>query len=479
MAKSRIRDVVVLLPGITGSVLQKNGVDVWAISGKAIAKALFSLGRSLQELQLNGDDPDIDDLGDGIRATRLMPDAHLVPGLVKIDGYSSVTQLITERFNVVQGSPDEDKPANFFEFPYDWRRDNRVAARKLKRLVDKHLPKWREYSGAKDAKVILVAHSMGGLVSRHYLECMDGWRDCRALVTFGTPYRGSVNALGFLANGYKKAFVDLTDVLRSCTSVYQLLPIYPMLRISNDWMRVAETGAIPGIDQEAAKMALKFHREIEGKVKEREKAGGGYPIIPVVGVCQPTLQSARFAEGKVAVMGELPDRIDSGLQDGDGTVPRLSAIPIELSDAFRETFVPGRHASLQRHDQVLRDLYQRITQMQVQGLEAIRAPEVRPDLEQRAALSIDLDDMYVAGEPVTLRARLLNAAEPPDGLISRVEPVDPPGSAGDYEFHGNADDGWRLEIVDCRPGLYRVEVRTRKAGLRAPTPIEDLFELAP
>jgi hypothetical protein len=28
-----LRDMVVLLPGISGSVLQKNGKDVWAISG--------------------------------------------------------------------------------------------------------------------------------------------------------------------------------------------------------------------------------------------------------------------------------------------------------------------------------------------------------------------------------------------------------------------------------------------------------------
>lgn len=182
MAKGRIRDVVVLLPGITGSVLQKDGVDVWAPSGKAIARTLFSLGDTLKELSLGDDDPDIDDIGDGIRATRLVSDAHLVPGLVKIDEYSSLSRLITERFKVVPGHPHQSKPANFFEFPYDWRRDNRVAARGLKRPIDDQLPKWREFSGAHDAKVILLAHSMGGLVSRHYLECLEGWRDCRALI---------------------------------------------------------------------------------------------------------------------------------------------------------------------------------------------------------------------------------------------------------------------------------------------------------
>ena len=478
MAKTRMRDVVVLLPGITGTVLQRNGVDIWATSGRAIAKALFTLGNSLQELKLKGDDPDVDDLGDGIRATRLMPDAHLVPGLVKIDGYSSVTRLIMERFEVVPGSPEGEGPANYFEFPYDWRRDNRVAARKLKRLVDKHLPRWREYSGAKDAKVILLAHSMGGLVSRHYLECLDGWRECRALVTFGTPYRGSVNALGFLANGYKKAFVDLTDMLRSCTSVYQLLPIYPMLRVGEEWKRIAEVAKLPGVDAVASKAALEFHREIEAAVNAREGQGGGYPIVPVVGVRQNTLQSALLSGDGIEVTEKVPSSIDSSLEDGDGTVPRLSAIPIELSNAYRDTFVPGRHASLQRHDQVLRDLEQRIKQMQVRGLEAIRAPEERPDLEERAALRVDLDDVYLSGEPVRFRSQLLNAVELPDGLIARITPVDPPGPLRVDAFSEHVE-GWRLQIKDLKPGLYRVEVRTVKAGPQAPTPIEDLFEVSP
>ena len=98
--KTRVWDMIILLPGITGSVLQKNGKDVWAMSGNASLQALTSLGDSLQELKLVDDDPNLDDLGDGIRATRLMPDAHLVPGLVKIDGYSSISRMITSGFEI-------------------------------------------------------------------------------------------------------------------------------------------------------------------------------------------------------------------------------------------------------------------------------------------------------------------------------------------------------------------------------------------
>jgi hypothetical protein len=204
-----MHDIVVLLPGITGSVLQKDGKDIWAISGQAIWKALTSLGSSLQQLMLGDEDPEIDDVGDGIKASRLMPDAHLVPGLVKVDGYSALSHLITGHFEVIRGSVDNVRPANFFEFPYDWRRDNRVAARLLKQFMDQRLALWRTYSGVAGAKVILLAHSMGGLVARYYLEVLEGWRDGRALITFGTPYRGSVNALSYLVLRCGKVDIEI------------------------------------------------------------------------------------------------------------------------------------------------------------------------------------------------------------------------------------------------------------------------------
>ncbi len=115
----------------------------------------------------------IDDLGDGIKATSLIQDTHFVPGLVKIDGYTAIARRIQDEFDVTPGT-------NYFEFPYDWRRDNRVAAHQLERFINQHLPLWRDASGAKNAKVILIAHSMGGLVSRYYLEVLGGWQNCRA-----------------------------------------------------------------------------------------------------------------------------------------------------------------------------------------------------------------------------------------------------------------------------------------------------------
>ena len=484
MSKKYMRDMVVLLPGITGSVLQKDGKDIWAISGQASWEALTSLGSSFQHLFLEKDDPDVDDLGDGIRATRLMPDVHLVPGLVKIDGYSDTARLITDNFKVEPGGILDKTPANFFEFPYDWRRDNRVTARQLKKLIDQRLPQWRQYSGEKDAKVILLAHSMGGLVARYYLEVFEGWRDCRALITFGTPYRGSLNALDFLANGYKKLFVDLTEMMRSFTSVYQLLPIYEAIRIGSTYKRVAETDSIPGVVQARAEQALAFHRAIEAAVTEHRKdteyLQHGYTTIPVVGTRQPTFQSAELIQGNLTVSRKLPDWIDELLSDGDGIVPRLSAIPIELSEAYRDTFFPERHGSLQRNEAVLNDLRGRLEQMQVKGLGKIRGPEISREFAEHPAISLDLNDLYLGGEPVELRVQLanLNPNEHPGPPEARIEPVGGERAMAVKKEFREEGNSWILRLEGLSPGLYRLEVRTAKAGPRAPPPVHDVFEIA-
>jgi hypothetical protein len=47
--RKAIRDVVVCIPGVTGSILRKDGRDVWNISGSAIINALTTLGGSITE----------------------------------------------------------------------------------------------------------------------------------------------------------------------------------------------------------------------------------------------------------------------------------------------------------------------------------------------------------------------------------------------------------------------------------------------
>jgi pimeloyl-ACP methyl ester carboxylesterase len=434
-------DVIVLLPGITGSVLKKNDKVVWGYSAGTIARALLTLGGSMETaLALPHDDPAVDDLGDGIVAEALMPDLHLLPGIWKIDGYGRIADAIKSAFEVAEGR-------NFYTFPYDWRRDNRVAARRLRRAAQGWLAAWRQASGNPAAKLILIGHSMGGLVSRYYLECMEGWRDTRTLVTFGTPYRGSLNALDGLANGISKGPLDLSTVTRQFTALYQLLPIYECYDAGDgSLVRVGETRGIPNVDAAKAASALAFHREIEAAVAENEKLAdyqaGRYTIYPVVGLAQDTSQSARREGGRVAMLPTYKGTV----LDGDGTVPRVSAIPLELSQNPANAMYAGtQHGSLQNADAVVTHLIGLLSGQNL-DLGAFR---------KGAQVALEVEDLFFADEPVAVRARPGKPGAKLRATLWRSGQTQPLASAA---MEGAAGDWQRAELAPPGGGAYRVTV---------------------
>ena len=459
MAKKAMRDVVVVLPGITGSVLQKDGKDVWNVSGGSVLRALLSLGQNVKDLALTEDPPDVDDLGDGVTAPKVMRDIHLIPGLWKIDGYSKTLKYVTETFDVRAGE-------NFFEFPYDWRRDNRVAARKLAKSAEGWLADWRKKSGAADAKLILVGHSMGGVISRYYLECLDGWRDTRVLVTFGTPYSGSLNAVGTLVNGLKKKIgpvgIDLSELVRSLTAIYQLLPTYACYDGGDGQLVGVSEATIPHVDQERAKAAAEFHDEIRNAVAAHEQEDdyreNRYDIRPVVGILQPTFQSARAAGDGVSLLRTY----DGDDQGGDGTVPRVSATPVELEHEANAMFASERHASLQNEDAVLVQL-----RGVMSGLD-IDFPAFR-DAFPSIGLGLELDDAYQTGNPVQVRVH--PEEEPAEPLLVQVFDAETNQEVA-RETLRPAEDGWHeARLGPLEEGAYRLTA----FGSGRVEPVTDIF----
>ncbi|WP_256841740.1 lipase/acyltransferase domain-containing protein [Ornithinimicrobium cryptoxanthini] len=462
-------DIFVLLPGITGSVLQKDGKDVFGLTASAGLRALFSGGRSITDLKTDPLAPPGQRPDDGVTAVRIAPDAHLIPGLWKIDGYSKVADYLQKRLKAV---PQE----SYFEFPYDWRLDNRIAAADLRDAIGRWLGARRQ--SKPDAKVVLVAHSMGGLVSRYYLEVLGGWQDTRALVTFGTPHRGSLNALDFLANGLRKAFglVDLTDLVRSFPSIHQLLPIYPCVDTGTGEASYLSdaVGMLPGLNAEAVQAARTFHQEIEDAVTANRQLGEylerGYRLQSVVGIEHPTKQSALLRGGALQVV-ETHLGTDHG---GDGTVPRVSASPMEAQDDSTAMFAGTRHSSLQNADAVLTQLRGWLSGVDLTDFRA-GAP---------VWLSVGLQDVYAVGEPVTV------TVTPSDGIAEinyQLEQVADPLVAGEDGSPTGvtvppvtggmpAADGTNLlEIPSPGPGLYRLTL----TGRPEVEPVSDLLLVAP
>ncbi len=445
---NNIRDVVVLLPGITGSVLANAaGKPVWDPSVRAVWQAVKSLGKSVTGLEM---DPS-GDPGE-IVATKLVSDVVIVPGFYKIHGYR-------EAENYLASLPGLKPGKNLFSFPYDWRLDNRVHAQRLADQALGWLHDWRLSSGAADAQLALIGHSMGGLISRYFLECLGGWQHTRTLITLGTPHRGAPNAIDSLVNGMQKKIgpfgLDLTPMLRSLPSVYQLLPAYPCVETDNSQTQyvaaAAGNGLLPGVDAARAAAARQFHQEIEDACQHNADSDDyrdkGYLTAPLVGIEHPTLQSVHCAGGKVKLQ-QSRDGIDEG---GDGTVPRVSATPFELINQQRETYAAQKHGALQNDSGVRSNLQGILTWSR---LNPAKLRGVMP-----TTLSVDMDDVFAHGEPLAIRVR-------PSGGNPAIQVTLSPMAGGlpvSDRLQRNRNSGWFEGEFDLAPGLWQVCVEASGA----------------
>ncbi|MGW5636924.1 lipase/acyltransferase domain-containing protein [Streptomyces sp. NPDC003832] len=461
-----MRHPVVLLPGILGSVLEGPAGPLWA-PGLPVLRALAAL----RDPGAAGHPLSPDPQGPPVTASRLFPDVAVLPGLIRIRGYSQTEAWLRRHFAV------HDVPGGgLLTFPYDWRLDNRVHAHRLAKEIDAHLRAFRERTGAGEAKAVIVAHSMGGLIARYYLEVLGGWRDCRALITLGTPHRGSPRALDALANGHRH-LPGVAALTRRLPSVHQLLPVYPVLDAGPGHRRLAEAGPLPGPNPELLADAVEFHREIE--TAAGGPAQGPRVLVPVVGTGQrATLQSARLDGGAVRCTTDPPGpRVPAELADGDGTVPRLSAMPARLPE-YRCRFVAEAHGALQLPRVLTGQLLELLRHLQLPDLRDILGPATAPPAPLPAAISSELDDAYPGTAPVLLRARAVGGTRPPTRLHASVTGDDGAAYEVDLRRTSEVGDTWYEAERTLPPGLYGV-LLTADSGAPEPDPVRDCFAVLP
>jgi alpha-beta hydrolase superfamily lysophospholipase len=387
----QLHDVVVVLPGIMGSALRNaDGDDIWKLSAGAILAGVLGRLRALKALQLPegiGDDHP----GDGVVATELMPDMHVIPGIWTVTiGYDRLNQWFRTNFDVVEPDPKHpDRIVNYVQFPYDWRLSNRYNARELQKTVEAVLERFRAQPGRAGAKLVFVGHSMGGLVARYYVDVLGGHEITDKVITLGTPHRGALNALVSLVNGVRKGFgpvgIDLTALARSLPALHQLLPEYACIESDGGLRKTTET-TLPELDDKMVADAMRFHEELRAGA---EANASRYDAHPILARTQPTDTTARIAHGAVEGLRTITD--DAGHvedQKGDGTVPRLSAAPYGVaSDSPLLRYVQDKHGALPKNEPVL---------VEIGG--ALTGSSVIPRAEREVEIGVAANDVLLAGE---------------------------------------------------------------------------------
>lgn len=432
-AATPVKDLVVVLPGIMGSVLARDGQELWNHTTAVIGRHALGRLRAFDALALPPGTGE-EDPRDGVGATGLLQGLHILPGVSAIDGYGTLLGFLGRRLGLSTGT------GQLLPFPYDWRLSVRHSARRLAARVEPALAAWRERSGRPDARAVFVAHSMGGLIARYYLDVLGGGPLARSLVTIGTPYRGSVNALDSLHHGIAprlgRLSAPLTRLARSMPSLHQLLPTWPCVT-GPDGSR-AGLAAVPltGTDDALVADALRLHAELDGAPP------GGYDLHVFGGYRQPTRQTALHTPEGLRSTHDL----DGTDHRGDGTVPRFSCFPAQLADDSTVRFFAQKHGALQNEPALLN---------QLEGILTARDP--RRFLDGARELSVDVPEIADGRScPVEVAAdddRLTLTAVAEDAETGTKTPARPLRNRGDGHYG--------TELTLPGPGAWRVVVGDR------------------
>jgi pimeloyl-ACP methyl ester carboxylesterase len=427
-------DAVVVLPGIMGSELveAESGRVLWGIADPRWYVSAWTSGKSLVALKVTDDERA--GRSNRIFAKRLLRvSSAFAPVLRGVEPYSD---LITGLRSVVA------HPDAILEFPYDWRLPVAVIAERLADAAYDHLRQWRAHpDGSKSARLVLVAHSMGGLVARYFTGVLGGRTEVRRTVTLGTPFYGSVKAAYILGSGrgapVPLPHARLRDLAATLPGIYDLLPSYRCVDEETEARRLTPADlAVIGADRELA----------EDSFASRDRMfttdGGG--LSALVGVEQPTMQSLVLADGVVTEKYYIcEDKPPGGLsrvnRGGDSTVYRESA----TADGVEPMHLPQAHAALASTEEAIAHVRAVLTDRRL-----------GPPLGA-TAIGLEVQDVVTIGKEFEVAVLTLD-----DPAAATCQVVDTHTSAPVAWPQFARRDGTIVARVTLqRPGVYRVGVK--------------------
>jgi len=258
------RNPVIVIPGIFGSRLvdSLSGDIVWGrFTGKETLTNFATKQLRLLSLPIE-ENPQLASLKDTVVPSGVLEtvQARLLGLPVHVNAYKDMIDAL--EFGGYYGSTSTKgqgrKYDTSFTFGYDWRKDLPSTAKQLALFIEekkKELQKkYEEVYGVKDydVKFDIVAHSMGGLITRYYLMYGDadlpadgsapqltwkGARNVNKVVIVGTPNAGYLDAFTELVDGMTFApGVPKIEpaLLGTWSTLYQMMPLTALGMVVDD-----------------------------------------------------------------------------------------------------------------------------------------------------------------------------------------------------------------------------------------------------
>lgn len=209
---------VIFIPGIMGSALR----DEYPVSPEPVWSVLRAALKSYERITLHPND---------LRYEVIEP-ARVTKDQVFSLFYEEIIEEL--RHNL---SPSPDRPVPVFPFAYDWRQPLADTQRNLADFIEEvvnrtALMKHYHQGGytAKQGKVSLVGHSMGGLVIGGYIH-KAGMERIDKVATLASPFRGSIEAIAKTAIGIGGFSLGSggsreREAARLTPALYHLLPSF-------------------------------------------------------------------------------------------------------------------------------------------------------------------------------------------------------------------------------------------------------------
>src|SRR5215204_660594 len=231
-----------------------------------------------------------------------------------------------------------------YVYPYDWRKSPEYATEGLDQMVDRAL------SETGNDQVAILAHSMGGLVTRRYIDDPSRAQKVERVVTLGTPYWGAPKAWGMLAHGQTSPTFSALDLIidndegrlfaRNSSGLYSMFPSDSYLSATRGWLTYTNRNggnpldvqgtlnAIatlddPGGNWQLAQNARSLHGNYLDSFATKIDANGrvngvDYRVLVGTGFLTPT----RVTENPEPWL----DETTWAFGNGDATVPLVSAM---------------------------------------------------------------------------------------------------------------------------------------------------------